>query len=96
MIDHSSLDEATRKDMVQRLKRIEGQSRGIQHMIEEGRDCQDILTQIAAMRAATHALGIYLLEAFAHICLHQSLQADAAETEKTLAQMVSMISKLTR
>lgn len=96
MTESTYLDEATRKDMLQRLKRIEGQSRGIQHMIEEGRDCQDILNQIAAMRAATHSLGIYLLEEFAQLCLHTSVQSDTAETEKKVAQMVSMISKLTR
>ncbi len=96
MADISQLDEETRNDIMRRLKRIEGQARGIQRMVDEERDCQEILNQIAAMRAATHALGIYLLEEFAQHCLRSSVNADSAETEKVIAQMMSALSKLTR
>ena len=50
-----------RRAAIVRLKRIEGQARGIARMIDEGRDCLDVLTQIAAMRAATDALATELL-----------------------------------
>lgn len=88
------LDEATRKDIIQRLKRIEGQARGIQRMVEEERDCQEILNQIAAMRAATHALSMEVLEEFVLHCLQHA--ADSPSQEKSVAQMVSIISTLTR
>ena len=64
-----NLSEAERADIVDRLKRIEGQAKGIQRMVEEGRDCLDVLNQLAAVRAAANALSGELLEAFALRCL---------------------------
>ena len=58
-----------REDLVARLKRIEGQSRGIQKMIEDGRDCTDVMNQLAAVKAAVNALSGEALEAFALHCL---------------------------
>lgn len=94
MTNINTLDEAIQKDMVQRLKRIEGQARGIQRMMEEERDCQDILNQIAAMRAATHALGMQLLQEFVLHCIQHT--DDAPSREKVVVQMIDIISKLTR
>ena len=45
-------DAASRTDLLNRLKRAEGQLRGIQRMLEEGQDCMDIATQMAAVRKA--------------------------------------------
>lgn len=53
----TSLDDATAAELVTRLRRIEGQVRGLQHMINRGDRCIDILTQIAATRAALTAVG---------------------------------------
>ncbi len=94
MTSISQLDTATRNDIIQRLKRIEGQARGIQRMMEEERDCQDILNQIAAMRAATHALGMQLLQEFVLHCIQHT--DDAPSREKVVVQMIDVISKLTR
>jgi DNA-binding FrmR family transcriptional regulator len=64
-----SLPEAERTEMIDRLKRIEGQAKGIQRMIEEGRDCLDVMNQIAAVKAAVNSLSGEVLEAFALRCL---------------------------
>jgi len=64
-----NLPEDERSDLVSRLKRIEGQARGIQKMIEEGRECTDVLNQIAAMKAASSGLAGQMLEVFALNCL---------------------------
>lgn len=64
-----NLSEAERTDMIDRLKRIEGQAKGIQRMVEEGRDCLDVMNQLAAVKAAVNALSGELLEAFALRCL---------------------------
>lgn len=53
----TSLNDATAAELVTRLRRIEGQVRGLQHMIDRGDRCIDILTQIAATRAALTAVG---------------------------------------
>ncbi|MEW6524777.1 MAG: metal-sensitive transcriptional regulator [Bacillota bacterium] len=49
------------QDLVQRMKRIEGQARGVRRMLEEGQDCQDTLVQIAAMRAALNKVALAML-----------------------------------
>lgn len=64
-----NLPEAERIEMIDRLKRIEGQAKGIQRMIDDGRDCVDVMNQLAAVKAAVNALSGELLEAFAIRCL---------------------------
>lgn len=54
--------------LLRRLRRIEGQVRGLQRMVEEGRDCHDILTQFAAVRSALDTAGEGLLEQYALGC----------------------------
>ena len=63
------LPAAERTDMIDRLKRVEGQTKGIQRMIEEGRDCVEIMNQLAAVKAAVNSLSGELLEVFALRCL---------------------------
>ena len=64
-----NLPAEERAEMVARLKRIEGQAKGIQKMIDEGRDCVEVMNQVAAVRAAVTALSGEMLEAFALRCL---------------------------
>lgn len=94
MTSINQLSAATRDDIIQRLKRIEGQARGIQRMVEEGRDCQDIMNQIVAMRAATHSLSIELLEHAALHCLRNA--EEYGSPDQAVAQMVGFVSRLTR
>ena len=65
----ANLPDDERADLISRLRKIEGQARGIQKMIDEGRDCQDVINQVAAMRAAANGLSGALLESFALNCL---------------------------
>ena len=72
--------EAKKRDELQsRLKRIEGQTRGIQRMIEEGRDCLDIIDQMAAAKAAMNGLSADMIEAFATYCLRNPDRFDSAD-----------------
>lgn len=88
------MDPAVRQDLIDRLKRIEGQARGIQRMIEDGRDCEQVANQIAAMKAATHALTGRMLEAWALYCI---LHPDAfASREKAVAEMVRVVTNVGR
>lgn len=63
------LDAAKREAFQARLKRIEGQSRGIQRMIDDGRDCLEIIDQLAAVKAAVNAVSVDMVETFALHCL---------------------------
>lgn len=55
--------------LINRLKRAEGQMRGVQRMIEEERDCEAILQQLTAVRAALHTASLALARAYATQCL---------------------------
>lgn len=57
------------KDVVRRLKRIEGQIRGITRMVEEDKSCEDILIQIGSAKAALHKAGQVILEGHLHHCV---------------------------
>jgi DNA-binding FrmR family transcriptional regulator len=94
MTSVANLDSATRHEMTQRLKAIEGQARGIQRMVEDGRTCQEIMDQIMALRSASHALSIHLLEKYAIHCLRD--QDDSPAFEEAISQMINVVARLTR
>ncbi|MCR4442045.1 MAG: metal-sensitive transcriptional regulator [Peptococcaceae bacterium] len=75
-----------------RLRRIEGQLRGIQRMIDEDACCMDILVQISAIRAAVSKVGIMIFENHAKKCLSNGLKGDAKEREALLADLMSVMS----
>ena len=62
--------------MLRRVRRIEGQARGIARMIEENRDCNDILQQLAAVRSAAHQATVALVRAYATECVVSDSSAD--------------------
>ncbi|CAN5781192.1 hypothetical protein BH18ACT15_BH18ACT15_02680 [soil metagenome] len=61
---------ATKDQLIIRLRRIEGQVRGLQRMVEEDRYCIDVLTQISATSAALDKVALGLLDGHARHCLH--------------------------
>ena len=65
----------TDEKILQRLRRIEGQVRGIQKMVEEDRYCVDILTQIAAVRAALDKTGLSILKRHTHGCVKKAIES---------------------
>lgn len=70
--------------MQRRLRRIEGQVRGLQRMVETDQYCVDILVQIAAVRAALDRVGVILLENHTRGCVRRALErpgGDAAIDE---------------
>lgn len=75
-------DAASRTDLLNRLKRAEGQLRGIQRMLEEGQECMDIATQMAAVRKALDSTYVRMTVCFMQQELQARLGADAATDEK--------------
>ena len=75
-------------DLSGRLKRIEGQVRGIQRMVEEGRDCRAILNQLTAVRSAAYQVSLLLVRDYATHCL-----LDSAES-KTIDELVQTLNHL--
>ena len=72
--------EASKELLVNRLKKIEGQVRGLQKMIEEGRDCESIMTQLVAVRGAIEGVGTLVLNNYMHLCFAGGKKTDAADS----------------
>ncbi len=81
---HSGVARRDKQDLLGRLSKVEGQVRGIRRMVEEDRYCPEVLTQIAAVRAALDRVGLILLENHTRGCIVDTVQegkADEAMTE---------------
>lgn len=76
MDEHLDPEDVSR--LINRLRRVEGQSRGLQRMIEEGRPCEDVLTQLAATKAALDSVGVLLISLKMRECLAQEATAETA------------------
>jgi DNA-binding FrmR family transcriptional regulator len=63
-------------ELLLRLKRVEGQIRGIQKMLQEGRDCKQIFQQIVAARKALDRVGLSLMYTVMEMCLARETQGD--------------------
>jgi DNA-binding FrmR family transcriptional regulator len=74
--------------LVRRLHRIEGQVRGIERMVEDDRYCIDILTQIAAVRAALDGVALKVLEDHVEHCVREGGEEKAAEATAAIERLV--------
>lgn len=97
-MEEKSLSKSNDKEaLIRRLKRIEGQVKGIQNMVDEDRYCVDILVQISAIRSAINKVGTIILENHIKGCVSDSLQhGDDEITENTINELMSTINKFTK
>ena len=68
-----------KKDLQDRLKRIEGQIRGLQRMVDEDQYCIDILTQLSSVQAALKAVGMGLLDDHVRHCVRDSIEQGSGD-----------------
>jgi DNA-binding FrmR family transcriptional regulator len=88
---------AVNSGLQNRLKRIEGQVRGITRMVEEERYCIDILTQIHAVRAALTRVESELLKGHMHHCIESAIvSGDAKEQRKKAGELIELLSRTAR
>ena len=76
----------SRNDIVLRLKKIEGQVRGIQNMVSNERECTDVLMQLAAARSAIESVAVLVLNNFTHLCMTE----DKYDPNVDIARAVAM------
>ncbi|MBP2032035.1 DNA-binding FrmR family transcriptional regulator [Clostridium algifaecis] len=79
----------TKKDIQVRLRRIEGQIKGIEKMIDCETCCKDVLIQIAAVRAAINKVGGLMLQNYAKSCFIS--ECDKSSEEKKIEELVSTL-----
>jgi len=71
--------EMRKDELLNRLRRIEGQVRGLQRMVDEDTYCIDVLTQVNSATAALRAVGLGLLDDHVRHCLRESLESGTDE-----------------
>jgi len=82
-------EETSQEMLLKRLKRIEGQVRGIEKMIVDGRDCESLVTQLAAVRSAIESAGALVLNNYMKLCFRKDVKADSASID-SLARAVAI------
>lgn len=88
---------ASKDQLQKRLRRVEGQVRGIEGMVEEDRYCIDIVTQISAVRAALRRVEEEILrDHVAHCVEHAISSGDADEQRQKVAELMDVLSRSTR
>jgi len=80
--------------LLSRLKRVEGQVRGIQKMIEDDRYCVDILVQISAIKSAIHQVGLALLESHTKGCVADAVAQNDGEDK--INELMDIIRQFTK
>lgn len=83
--------EEYKLNIINRLKKIEGQVKGIQRMVDDGKCCEDIMIQISAIRAAINKVGGIMLDAYIKECLITSLKND--ESDDRINDLIETIVK---
>ena len=76
------------EEVTNRLKRIEGQIRGLQRMIEEHQECESILTQVMAARSALDRVGLLVADSFVRECI---LTADGAVAQERVGRVLGLV-----
>ena len=84
---------ATKDQLAGRLKRIEGQVRGIERMVEDDRYCIDVLTQISAVQAALDKVALGLLDDHARHCV---IQGKGGDPEELTGELMGAVGRLMR
>jgi DNA-binding FrmR family transcriptional regulator len=91
------VQDVTRKVAAARLKRIEGQVRGLLRMVEEDRYCVDVLTQISAVRAALHKVEELILRDHVAHCVADAFAAgDPTDQRHKVEELVEAIGRMAR
>ncbi len=94
-------NQQAKEKLIQRLHRVEGQVRGVEIMLDEERDCQEILQQLSAIRSAIQSTSRFFLQEYATACL---LELDEEEVggnkvysrgkrEKIIQDMIALLDK---
>ena len=88
--------EMDKDDLLRRLRRVEGQVRGLQQMIDDDRYCIDVLTQISAATKALQSVALGLLDDHMRHCVAAAVQQGGPEAEEKLTEATAAVERLIR
>ncbi len=88
------LSTKVKDDAVRRLRRIEGQARGVQRMIDEDRGCHEILHQLTAIRSAAYQVSLMLARDYAGQCLRGDGDEPARSPEELVDELLGVLTNM--
>jgi DNA-binding FrmR family transcriptional regulator len=88
--------EDRKSDVVKRLRRIEGQVRGLQRMVEDDAYCIDVLTQVSAATKALQSVALELLDDHLGHCVREAMTAGGPQADEKVAEASAAIARLVR
>jgi DNA-binding FrmR family transcriptional regulator len=92
---HGYIKAGDKEKLQQRLRRIEGQVRGIQRMVDEDAYCVDVLTQLASIVSATERVGGLILKDHMNHCVRHAIE-NGDEADEKIEEMVSAVERFLR
>jgi len=93
---HGYIKEGDKEKLRNRLRRIEGQVRGLQRMVDEDTYCIDILTQVSAVNKALQSVAVGLVEDHLGHCVRDAVSAGGASADEKVAEASAAIARLLR
>ncbi|MGH9408951.1 MAG: metal-sensing transcriptional repressor [Vicinamibacterales bacterium] len=90
------LDEAQQRAIVTRLNRIEGQVRGIRRMVQEPRQCVEILQQLAAAEAALNRISLVVFRFHVERCVPEGVEQGEPERSQRLLELVDIFDRFAK
>jgi DNA-binding FrmR family transcriptional regulator len=91
-----AVDPEIKSANLKRLRRIEGQIRGLQKMVEEDRYCPDIITQIASVQEALRGVGRLLLRNHLQHCATAAIKKGPKDADRTYDELLELITSIGR
>jgi DNA-binding FrmR family transcriptional regulator len=85
------MSEEAKTDLGKRLRRLEGQVRGVQKMLDEDRNCQEMVQQLAAIRSAAHQASLILVRSYAAECLMDDSRDTAQQAINELVDVLTRV-----
>ena len=92
----AGVDPEIKTSNLKRLRRIEGQVRGLQKMVEEERYCADILTQVSSVQEALRAVGRELMRNHLKHCATQAIRSGGTDAEAMYDELIELVYKHSR
>lgn len=95
-MDHGYAKAEHSERLLARLKRIEGQVRGLQRMIEEDRYCIDVLTQISSVNRALQGVAITMLDDHVRHCVAAAIEAGPDAGDEKITEALEVVARLVK
>jgi len=93
---HGYIKQGDKEKILARLRRIEGQVRGLQRMVDEEAYCVDILTQIGSVVSASEKVGAILLKDHVEHCVRESIEKGGLEADEKIEELTTAVERFLR